>query len=133
LFAYLYDRWIDKISLNIKNESLIGFNASFNYNVFMKYKYRSLSFQTYSSFSSSDESNDTIRYGDNTLHSVKEYFHKNFVKNLKKRLSKQVYLIAHYEKVRRVRKRWYCNLVHGILTIYNQELIFSKGKARFDF
>mmetsp|Transcript_27165 Transcript_27165/g.66063 ORF Transcript_27165/g.66063 Transcript_27165/m.66063 type:complete len:157 (-) Transcript_27165:238-708(-) len=124
ILSLIYKRWISMLTTMKKLNSNIDTSHCYNYNTFMKYKYHSLSVKSYSSdWDDCEETN----------YSLKNYFEKNYIGNLKDRLKSKVYLVAEYTKVKRVNKKWYCDLVNGIFTIHHQEFLFRSGKARFDF
>lgn len=89
-------------------------------------RYRTIRKKSYSS--DTEYEKETLEFG-----GIKSHFQINFLKNLKQRLLCKAYLLAKFSKIRRYKKYWTFDLLHGIFTVKNQEFIFNKGKAKFIF
>nr|BAS01621.1 hypothetical protein [Lotharella vacuolata] len=123
---YIYKKWMKEISdLRVyDNNSKMIF--SYNFNIFMKSKYRTIRKKSYSS--DTEYEKETLEFG-----GIKSHFQINFLKNLKQRILCKSYLLAKFSKIKRYKKYWTFELLYGIFTIRNQEYIFNKGKAKFSF
>jgi len=123
---YLYKKWMDEItdSKIYDNNSKTVF--SYNFNIFMRSKYRTIRKKSYSS--DTEYEKEALKFGD-----IKSHFQINFLKNFKQRLLCKTYLLAKFTQIRRYKKYWTFDLVYGIFTVKNQEYIFNNGKAKFIF
>mmetsp|Transcript_4850 Transcript_4850/g.9638 ORF Transcript_4850/g.9638 Transcript_4850/m.9638 type:complete len:125 (-) Transcript_4850:1730-2104(-) len=123
---YIYKKWVNEIinSRIYDNNSKTIF--SYNFNIFMRSRYRTIRKKSYSS--DSEYEKEALEFG-----GIKSHFQINFLKNLKQRLLCKAYLLAKFSKIKRYKKYWTFELLYGIFTIKNQEYIFNNGKAKFTF
>nr|BAS01991.1 hypothetical protein [Amorphochlora amoebiformis] len=123
LYLYIYRKWVLNMRKKKKNYNIKENFLNYNYDLFMKYKIRSLIIKECETKSGSMDSKLGINY----------HFQQALLINIKKRINSRVFIVAAYEKIRRVKRKWYCSLLQGIFTVSNQEFAFKNGKARFDF